>query len=110
MKKLNQIQLKIVTLVSLICVSIPLSICGLWIYVFYLGTSQVERVAIFHDYLPDVLSGRWDTTYLSILFCISSIILSLIGLNSSSTLLKVTNILIVILSSILLLLNLWSMM
>lgn len=98
-----------VTLVSLICLSVPISIYGLWIYVFDLGTSQAERVAIFNDYFPDFLHGRWDITYVGIAFSTAAIAFSSIGLRLSK-MWKVLNIIILIFSSLLLLLNLFSMM
>lgn len=110
MKRLNQTQLKILTLVSLICLLIPFSIYALWIYVFDLGTTQAERVAIFKDYFPDFLNGRWSMTFLSITFAIIAIIFSSISLKLSGKLWKVINIIILVLSSLLLLLNLFSMM
>ncbi len=110
MKSLSQTQLKILTFVSLICLLIPLSIYGLWIYVIDLGTTQAERVAIFKDYFPSFLNGRWSTTLLSIAFCVSAIIFSSISLKLSGKLWKLLNIIILILSSLLLLLNLFSMM
>jgi len=110
MKSVNKTQYKILTLVSLICLLIPFSIYGLWIYVFDLGTTQVERVAVFKDYFPNFLNGRWSTTLLSIAFSISAIILSSISLKLSIKIWKSLNILILLLSSLLLLLNLFSMM
>ena len=63
MKKSNQFFLKTLTFVSLIFLSIPILIYGLWIQAFNLGTSQSERVTIFNSYFPDFLHGRWDITY-----------------------------------------------
>lgn len=108
--KFKSTQLKVLTLVSLICLLIPLSIYGLWIYVFDLGTTQIERVAIFKAYFPDFLNGRWDTTYLGIAFCVLAIIFSSISLKLSGKFWKSLNMLIIILSSLLLLLNLFSTM
>lgn len=110
MRSLNKTQLKILTLVSLICLLIPFSIYGLWIYVFDLGTTQAERVAIFKDYFPGFLDGRWSTTLLSITFCVSAIIFSSISFKLSGKLWRSLNIVILIISSLLLLLNLFSMM
>lgn len=110
MKNINQNQSKILTLISLICLLIPFSIYGLWIYVFDLGTNQVERVAIFKDYFPDFLNGRWSITLVSIFFCISAIIINSINLKTLKKNWKLLNILILLLSSLLLLLNLFSMM
>jgi len=110
MKNINQSQWKILTLISLICLLIPFSIYGLWIYVFNLGTTQAERVAIFKDYFPGFLNGRWSTTLLSIIFSLSAIIISSINLKISKKIWKSLNILILLFSSLLLLLNLFSMM
>jgi len=110
MKSLNHSKLKILTLVSLICFLIPFLIYGLWIYVFNLGITQAERVAIFKDYLPNFLDGRWDATVLSIIFCASAIIFSSISLKLSGKSWKILNVIILILSCLLLFLNLWSMM
>lgn len=70
MKISKKTQLKTATIIGFICLSIPLSVYALWISVFDLGTTQAERVALFKDYFPEFLHGRWDTTYLSIVFCI----------------------------------------
>lgn len=110
MKRLNEIPFKISILLSLICLLIPFSIYVLWIYVLDLGTTQAERVAIFKDYFPDFLNGRWDTTILSIFFCIIAIILSSNNVKSAKKLWKVLNRIILIVSSLLLFLNVFSMM
>ena len=110
MGKSNQFLLKILTVSSLIFLSFPLLIYRLWIKAFNLGTSQSERVSIFNSYFPDSLQGRWDTTYLSISFCLLAIILSSICLKLSQKFWKILNIIILIFSSLLLLLNLFSMM
>ena len=52
MIRLNKIPFKILTLLSLICLLIPSSVFALWIYVFDLGTTQAERVAVFKNYFP----------------------------------------------------------
>ena len=108
--KFNPTQLIVLTIVSLICLLIPLTIFGLWVYVFDLGSTQVERVAIFKDYFPGFLKGRWDTTYLGIVFCVLAIVFSGLSLRLSSKFWKALNILILLISSLILLLNLFSMM
>ena len=109
-KTLTPQLLKILTFVGLLCLSVPLSILGLWIYAFNLGDSQTNRIAIFNSYFPNFLHGRFDTTYLSVAFCILAIILSSISLKLSGKLWKVLNIIILVFSILLLLLNLFSMM
>ena len=112
MKSLNHTQLKLLTFVSFICLLIPSSILGLWIYVCTqnVGTPQPEIVAIFKDYFPNFLHGRWDTTLLNMIFCVSSIVFSGISMKLTGKLWKVINTIIVIISSIMLFFNLWSMM
>lgn len=103
-------RLKILTLVSLVCIIIPIIIYGLWIYVFNLGTNQYERVALFNDFFPEFLNGRWDTTYLGIAFCVFAIILSSISMKLPNMFWKVLNVLILVISCLLLFLNVFSMM
>jgi hypothetical protein len=110
MKRLNKIPIKILTILSLICLLIPSSIYALWIYVFNLGTIQAERVAIFKNYFPDFLNGRWSTTLLSIFFLIVAIIFSSNNLKLMNKKWKILNIIILVISSLLLFLNLFSMM
>lgn len=106
----NQTKWKISTLISSICLMISFSVYILWIYVYNLGTTQAERVSIFKDYFPDFLDGRWSTTIISIIFSISAVILSNVNLKYLKGIWKFINIVILILSSLLLILNLFSMM
>ena len=110
MKSLNKTQLKIVTLVSFICLLVPYSIFGLWIYVIDLGTTHAARVTVFKDYFPDFLNGRWSTTLLSIFFCVLAIVFSRISIKLPGKPWKILNSVILILSCLLLGLNLFSMM
>lgn len=102
--------LKFLTFLGLLCFSLPLSIYGLWIHAANLGHNQSERVAIFNSYFPAYLRGRFDTTLLSIAFCILAIIFCIKSMSLSGKLWEITNIIILILSSLLLFLNLFSMM
>ncbi|SDR94609.1 hypothetical protein SAMN05216503_1476 [Polaribacter sp. KT25b] len=106
----NQTKKKILTLISFICLIIPFIIYSLWIYVCNLGTTQAERVSIFKNYFPDFLDGRWSTTIVSIIFSISAVIISSINLKHLNGIWKLINIVLLILSSLLLFLNLFSMM
>lgn len=101
--------LKLLTIVGLVCISIPISIQGLWIYAAHSGTNQVESVATFHSYFPDFLHGRYAVNYLNIAFCILAIIISTINLKSSGKIWK-ANMIILVFSILLLLLNLFQMM
>jgi MFS family permease len=110
MKTPNQIRLKVFTMLSLACLAIPLSIYVLWIYVFDLGTTQAERVAIYHTYFPEFFHGRWSTTLLSIVFCAGSIVFCSISLEHSQKAWKIINVSILAISCLLLALNVFSMM
>jgi hypothetical protein len=101
--------LKFLTIVGLVCISIPILTQGLWIYVAHSGTNQVESVASFHSYFPDFLHGRYAINYLNIAFCILAIVISTINLKSSGKISK-ANMIILIFSILLLLLNLFQMM
>jgi hypothetical protein len=101
--------MKILTFIGLLCLFIPVLILGLWIHAFNLGDSQANSVAIFNNYFPDFLQGRYATAYLSIVLCILAIIISSINLKSSGKIWKV-NIIILVFSSLLLFLNLFQMM
>lgn len=101
--------LKLLTFFGLVCVSIPISIQGLWIYAANSEINQVDRVATFNSFFPDFLQSRYAINYLSIAFCIFAITISTINLKSSRTIWKL-NMIILVLGSFLLLLNLFQMM
>jgi hypothetical protein len=100
--------LKTFTFVSLFCLSIPLSIFGLWNHAISLGSTQADQVAIFHNYFPSYL--REHTTFLSICFCVLAIILSSFSMKLPGKLWQGLNIIILLFSSLLLLLNLFWLM
>lgn len=102
--------LKLLTFLGVLCISIPILMQGLWIYVFNLADNQSDRVAILHNYFPEFLHGRYITTYLALAFCLLAIILSSISLKLSGILWKSLNIIILIIGCLLLLLNLFQLM
>jgi hypothetical protein len=102
-------QLKLLTFFGLVCVSIPISIQGLWIYSTSSYNNQADRVATFNSYFPILLHGRYTLNYFSIAFCIFAITISIINLKSSNTIWKV-NMITLVLGGLLLLLNLFQMM
>ena len=102
--------LKLLTFLGVLCISIPILLQGLWIYVFNLADNQSDRVAILHSYFPEFLNGRYITTYLALAFCLLAIILSSISLKLSGILWKSLNIIILIIGCLLLLLNLFQLM
>lgn len=110
MKSLTSQRTKIITFVGLICLFIPIALIALWIHTFNLGTNQIERVEIYKKYFPDLLQARFSVTLLGIAFCILAIILSSLGIKTQLKLLKVLNIVILVLSCLILMLNLFGMM
>lgn len=74
---------KLLTFVGLVCMSIPISTQGLWIYASHSGTSQVQSVVTFHSHFPDFLYGQYAINYLNIAFCVLAIIISTYNLKSS---------------------------
>lgn len=101
---------KLLSLIGFLCFAIPSYIYLLWIQAFSLGTDQTERVSVFKSYFPEFLNGRWDITVLSILFCTTAAVTSGIAVINSSTLWKLFNSLILLLSGLLLFLNVFSIM
>ncbi len=110
MKTKNWIVLKILSFVGLIFSAFPIIILGLWIHSFNHGTTQAERVSLFDNYFPESLRGRFDTAYLSIAFCILSMISAIVSLRLPGKIWKVMNIIVLCLSGVLFFLNLFSMM
>lgn len=113
--KSNPQLLKLLTLGGILCVSIPISFQLLWIYAFNSGTTQADRVEIFENYFPEFLYGA--LSYFSLTLCIMAIIFSSICLVVMKRkqfkivqLLNKVNSLILVLSCLLLLLNVWQLM
>jgi hypothetical protein len=109
-KTLSKQFFKILIIAGLFCFSIPLSIFLLWGHAFNLGKDQAERVAIFNSFFPHFLRGRFDITYLSIVFCILTIILVSINMTISARIWKIINIIVLVFSILMLLMNLFSLM
>ena len=103
-------QLKIIAYIGLFCLSIPLSIFGLWIYAKNSGTTNLERTEVFQSYLPTFLHGQLATSYLSVVFCILAIILSSISLKLPERKWKTLNTVILNFSILFLLLFLFTLM
>jgi len=114
-KTLSPLSLKILSLVGMLCLTVSLSILGLWIYACKSVDRQsidylTNRVAKYKGYFPEFLQGGYNLNYLSIALCILAIIFSSIGLTLSGKLWKGLNIIILICSILLLLLNLFMLM
>ena len=102
--------LKISSIAGLVAVSVPVIILGLWIYASSHGTSHQESQAIYKSYFPTFLHQRFYPTYLSMLFGFFTYLLVFQGLKLSSIFWKVLNIMVLIICSLLMMFNLWTMM
>lgn len=101
--------LKLLTILGILFIFIPILIQGLWIYASQSGTTPSQSIAIFNSYFPDFLQGSMG--YLSLIFCLMAIIISIICLNSSmSKLYETLHKIILSVSTLFLLLNLFQMM
>lgn len=115
-KKVKQLDLRIgsgrcpCALAGILCLSFPVSIQALWIYVFNLDITQPEKYERFQSYLPGLLHGQYTINLLSLAFCFAAIILSSICLRTKLILWKLVNILVLVLSILLLLFNLFQTM
>ena len=109
-KTLAQQKLRVYSLMGVLCLSIPISLTVLWNHAFNSAATQVERVALYKSYVPEFLHGRNSTSLLSLVFCIAAIILSSVCLQTTVKLWKAINIIVLVLSILSLLLNLFQMM
>ncbi len=101
---------KILTLSGLICLSVPVSLFLLWIHAFGLGTNPYERVDIFNSYLPTFLHDRIVNACFTLLLSFLSIVFCGISVLKSNVLFIIINMIIIILGSLFLLWNLFTMM
>ena len=102
--------LKILSLAGIVFIAVPLSILILWIYSYNMETTQGESVSLFHSFFPKFLQGRFDSTYLSMVFCIIGVVLGTVGLKLRGKLWITLNIFVLSLCSLMLLFNLWSLL
>ena len=103
-------QVKKSTLFSLLLALIPITLLLLWIYSAEKADSHAEVLFMYLSYFPAFLNGRSTLTILSVLFSFTAILLSASLISYSQAVWKVLNVLIMITSSVILLLNLWSLL
>ncbi len=101
---------KKLTLIGLLCLSIPLFIFGLWIYSFNSGESQPNRIEIFNHFFPEFLHGRYSVAFLCLGLSILSICISAINISIKQIAWKALNILILVTGLMMMMLNLFQMM
>lgn len=101
---------KVLSLLSLGFILVAGSIWGLWIYIFNSYPTQAERTSVFSEYFPNFLQDSFAISLLGILLCVLAIILSSAGLKLHGKSWRIFNILLIVSASLLLLLNLTSML
>lgn len=101
---------KLLTLIGFVCMTVPLIIFGYWLNACSYDLPQPETVKLFNSYFPTYLQGRFDTTLLSVAFCILAILASSFGLKLKGRTWRIVNVIVVIISIIFLCWNLFSMM
>ena len=102
--------LKSRSILGLICATVPVFFFWLWLHAIELGDTHTESATIFQAFLPELLKGRWLTTYVSIAFGILAIIFVVPGLKTENKGWKLFSFLIFIVSGLLLLLNGFALM
>jgi len=103
-------KLRVYSLLGVLCLSIPISLIALWIYAANSATTFEGSVALFRSYIPTFLHGYGNTPLFSVVFCIAAIILSSVCIQTTVKLWKVVNIVVLTLSILSLLLNIFQMM
>jgi hypothetical protein len=98
------------TWMSLLFLFVPLSIWALWIYAFEnnTGASQSEKVRVFHSYLPKAVENNTSGVVL-ISSCIA-LVFALINLTYKNVDYKAINVIMIIVSSLIIFLTLFSLL
>ena len=104
---------KILTWSAALILTLPIYIFALWGYASEQGDDQAARREVFYSFFPEFMHAGHFVTYLSISFCILSILLIVLS-NTNHGLpgiaWKVFHIILMILSLLLLLLNIFSLL
>lgn len=102
--------LKLLSFAGILFLSVPAIIFILWIYSSMHSTTQAESVSLFNSFLPAFLQGRYDSTYLSVVFCLIGIVIGAVCLKLHGKVWITLNVSVLVLCSLMMLLNLWSLM
>ena len=107
---MNTQRSKILSFFAWIFFLIPASILALWMYAFNQGSTQAERLVVFHAYLPELLHPYNASSVLSLVCCALAVVFSAISNSAASGVRRVSNVLVMLLASLLFMLNLFGMM
>ena len=99
-------------LLSILFLFVPITILGLWIYVFNNNpnASQLETVKIDNSYLPKFLHSGFNLALIVLISSLIAIVFAARSMTKTSSILKIISIIIIIAASLTMLLQLFSMM
>ena len=114
-RPINKVQYKNkrwLTLISVLFFLVPVAIWGLWLYVYENNTalSPLEKSKLFESFFPSSIQSNTHLSLIVIISGILSIVFASIKLNSTTATLKAVNTVTIILVSLILLLQLFSLM
>ncbi len=101
-----------ITLLSILFLIVPIIILGLWIYVFENNpnAAQTDKVKIYHAYLPGFLHTNFNLSLVVLISSVIAIVFAAKSMTQTSSILKAINIITIIVGSLIMLLQLFSMM
>ncbi|MCF6170605.1 MAG: hypothetical protein L3J31_00605 [Bacteroidales bacterium] len=98
------------SIAGLLCMFVPLSLFGLWIFAAEQGSNHAESLEVYRSLLPSFLHGRLASVFVSLAFGALAIVFSSMGLKLQGIGWKILNIPVLVLGVLLVLLNLFTMM
>jgi|GEM_PF-6675207 len=107
---IGQKKLRLLTIAGILCFLFPGYVLISWILASIKVDGIQESKELFLQSFPDVLQRSGVLSVLSILFCVLAVILGYISRKVSRNFWNKLNLLIIVLSLILLMLNLWWLM
>jgi hypothetical protein len=106
MNKLNKHSQAQLTLLSFACLSVPLYIMALWIYLSNQDIPENILVEQFHSFFPLSLQGKYAAIYLSLVFSAFALIISGIAFPRTERFARVVNVIILLFAGALFMVNL----
>lgn len=110
MKTAPSITPRTLAISSVFAVLVPIAFWTLWIYVFNQFDNPADRVDLYHSFLPTFMHGRWTSGFMSLGFSLLALIWSSMSLKKLGLIWNIISFLILIASTGLFLLNLFSLM
>lgn len=107
---IKNMRLKLLTISGTIIFLVPLSQYILWIIAANQGGSQTESVSIFLSFFPDFIQNTNTITLYEIAFCCLAILATSFSRKIQGRWWNILNLFVLVMSSILLFLNIFSLM